>query len=816
MDDFRQAFRSLRKHPGFTGVAVLTLAFGIGVNSSLFSMVSAFFLQPLPVKDAHRLVLLLQRSDVLNFGYGGHSFPDYRDYRASARSFSELAAYLPTPAHLSAAGQTPERTWIEVVSSNYFTLAGASPAYGAFPRPGEGEDSGGPATVVLSYRYWQRRFGGNPALVGQPITINGRTFTVTGIAPETFTGLSWAMAVSAFVPAGAAGALLENGDALRDDRGAATWRLMGRLAPGTTFDQARAEVEVIAKRLAAAYPAEHENSRVVLIPENRARPDPSVSSLLPVFAVVFAAMVALVLLIACANVANLMFSRALGRQRDLVIRSALGASRRRLVRLQLAESVLLAAAAGLLGILLAHWSGQALAGLVPAGDIPVNEHDAWDWRTYAFTLLISLIAGVVTGVWPARRATSFNLVESLKEGGHVAGRSRNTLRNLLVVGQVTMSLVVLVSAGLFLQSLRQMQNLALGFRPDGLLTMSIDLGLQQYSDQRGRRFLDELLSRAKARPGVTSATLATHVPFDYGMQFTSVGIDGPIPGTKDDELSAAFNAVGPAFFETTGAALTRGRAFDARDDEHAHAVTIVNETMARTLWPDQEPIGQRFRLGRTGDWVEVIGVARDGKYVTLGEAPRSYFYLPVAQHYRTPITVIVRAAGDPAALAMPMQRMLNGLDPHLPVFDVRTMRDHVRDSVFGLMPLRLGASMAGVQGAIGLLLAVMGLYAVVSYTVARRTREIGLRMALGAERVDVLRFVMREGMRLTAIGAVLGVLISLGLGVVLSRVLYGVRALDLGVLAAVTVLLCAISAMACYLPARRATRVDPLTALRCE
>ena len=814
MNDLRHAWRSLRKHRTYSAVAVLTLALGIGVSISLFSMVSAFFLQPLPVPGAERLALVMQRSGAIDVPYG-HSYPDYLDYRAAAGTLTDLAAYMPTPAHVSARGQTPERTWIEVVSPNYFALAGVVPAFGEFPRPDDPATSTAPA-VVLSYRYWQRRFGGNPALVGQLITVNGRPFTVIAIAPAGFTGLSWAMAVSAFVPAGAMGTLMEGGDAFRENRGAPAFRVMGRLAPGRTLQDARSEFELLAARLAASYPAEHKDSRVLVIPENRARPDPSISGFLPVFAAVFAAMVGLVLLIACANVANLTLARAVTRQRDLVIRSALGASRFRLVRLQVVESLLLAAVAGALGLLLAQWAGDLLSSFAPTGDIPVNQEHPFDWRVYAFTLIVSVVAGVAAGLFPARRATRFDLVESLKEGSAAAGVSRHALRNLLVIGQVTMSLVVLVSAGLFLHSLQRIQTQALGFRPDNLLMMSVDLGLQQYSDERGRQFLEDVIARAKALPGVRSATVAIHIPFDYGMQFTDVGIGREIPGSKDDYVSTPYNVVGTEFFETTGATITRGRALDAKDDERSRMVAVVNETMARTLWPDQDPLGQRFRFGRDGAWLEVVGVAADGKYVLLAERSRPYFFVPLAQRYRSPATLLVRTASAPAALAAPLQRLLNERDPDLPVFNVRTMEKHIRESVFALMPLRMGASMAAVQGVIGLMLAVMGLYAVVSYTVARRTREIGVRMALGAARGDVLRLVVSEGMRLSLLGLGIGLVLATGVGLGLSRVLYGVVPMDLPVFGSVTAILLIVSGLACYLPARRAIRVDPLVALRYE
>jgi predicted permease len=814
MSDLRHAIRSLMKQRWFTAVAVLTLALGIGVTASLFSMVSAFFLQPLPVKDAHQLVLVMQRGDVMSMPYG-HSYPDYLDYRSETTVFSHLAAYMPTAVHLSVPGETPERTWVEVVSPNYFALAGVSPAYGEFP-PSGAENKGTAPTVVLSYRYWQRRFGGNPSLVGRSIALNGKSFTVIGVAPESFTGLSWAMAVSAFVPSGALPTLMEKGDAIRESRGAAAWRLMGRMTPGTTMEQARAAVEVVAGRLAAAYPAEHKDTRVLLIPENRARPDPSVSGFLPVFAGVFIVMVALVLLIACANVANLMLSRALGRQRDLVIRSALGASRFRLIQLQLTESLILALAAGMVGILLAHWGGQVLAGMVPSGDIPVNEDRPWDWRVYGFTFLVSALVGVAAGLWPARTATRFDLVGSLKGGGSSATAPRQRLRNLLVVGQVTMSVAVLASAGVFLHSLRQMQTLPLGFKPEGLFMMSVDLGRQQYTEARGQRFLEDLLSRADALPGVQSATVTSHVPFEYVMRFHDVTVDGGVPGSNEGYVSVAFGEVGPRFFETAGASLLRGRGFSARDDARAPRVAVVNETMARKLWPDQEAIGRRFRNGRNGEWVEVVGVARDGKYVTVGEGPRTYFYVPISQQYRAPVTIMVRSASDAAAVGGALRRLVNQMDPDLPVFNVSTMEKHIQSSVFGLMPLRVGAGMAGVQGLIGLFLAVMGLYAVVSQAVTQRTREIAIRMALGAERKDVLRLVVRQAMRLSLTGVAIGLVLAFGVGAILSQVLNGVTPVNIGVLGAVTALLVGVSAAACYLPARRATRVEPLVALRYE
>jgi putative ABC transport system permease protein len=816
MNDLRHALRSLRRAPGFAAVTVLTLALGIGVNTSLFTLVDALFLQPLPVASPRELVMVMQRGDLLNVPYG-HSYADYVDVRQGMSAFSALAAFMPTPVHLSAPGQTPERTWIEVVSPNYFELAKVTPAWGQLLRAGEGEAKSAAPTIVLSHRYWQRRFGGDPSVIGRMITLNGRGFTVIGVAPPRFSGLSWAMAVSGWVPSGAVGTLLEGGDSFLTNRGAHAFRMMGRLAPGKTLAEARADMGLVSARMYAAYPDAHKGSKVIVASENRSRPDPSVAEFLPVFAAIFAAMVALVLFIACANVANLMLSRSVARHRDLTIRSALGARRLELVRLGIMESVVLAALAGLLGLVLARLSGQALAAFVPAGDIPVNTDHPWDWRVYVFTFLVSAAAGVAAGLWPALESSRVDLGETLKEGGGPrSGFSRHPVLNLLVVGQVTLSVVILSCAALFWHSLSRMQGMALGFRTENILMMSLDLGLQQYGDERGRQFLDQLLQRTAALPGVRSATLTRHVPVDYGIQISEVATDGEIAGSKDGYVSTAFTAVGPGFFETTGTAIRRGRSLGAGDDERSPLVAVVNETMARTLWPGAEAVGKRFRFGRDGRWMEVVGVAADGKYVMLAEAPRSYFYLALAQNYASPVTLMVRSAGDPSSLARPVQDVLRQMDPDLPVFNLRTMDRHVRESVFGLMPLRMAAAMAAIEGLLGLFLAVMGLYAVVSYAASRRVHEIGVRMALGARPRDVRGLVVRGGMRLALIGVAIGLLLAVGAGLALSHVLYGVERVAAGVLAPVAVLLLGVAALACYLPARRATRVDPVVALRCE
>jgi len=814
LEDLRYAIRVLRKQPGFVLVAALTLGFGIGVNTTLFGMVSAFFLQPLPVEQPEELAFVMQKTDLIEFPIG-HSFPDFRDFREGAPAFEEMTAFMPNPVHLSASGSSPERAWVEIVTPSYFRVAKVGASRGTLF--GDDLEAGGAPTIVLNHRYWQRRFGGDPGIVGQIVTLNGQGFTVVGVTPEPFAGLSWGMAVAGFVPTGSASALFEGGGHLLEERGAPAWRIMGRLRDGETLETARAQVEVVARRVYEEYPAEHKGSRAMVIPESRARPDPTFADFMPVFAVVFTAMVGLVLFIACFNVANLILARSLARQRDLVMRSALGASRARLIRLQVMESLMLAFLAGAVGLVLSQAAGGLIAGFAPTGgDMPVNTEHGFDWRVYAFTFLVSALAGIGTGLWPALHASRFQLSDALKESGTGYGTARHRFRNLLVVGQVTLSLVVLIFAGLFLRSLEQMKGLSLGFQPDNLLMLSLDLGRQQYEDARGREFLRQLEERVEALPGVRGASWTGHVPFDYNIQISDVTVQDGIPGSEDDYVADAFSVVGHDYIETVGVLMQQGRGLRETDDADAPKVAVVNEAMAAQLWPDGSALGRRFRFGRDGDWIEVVGIAADGRYVMMTEPKRPFFYLPLAQHYRSPMTLVLRTGTDPTALAPDVRREVAALDPDLPVFNVRSMEEHVRTSVFGLMPLRMGAFLAGMQGLIALLLAVMGLYAVVSYSVSQRTREIGLRIALGARRIDVLGVVARQGVLFTTVGVGVGLVVAGGVGLLLSRLLFGVSPFDVTVFAEVTALLVAVAGLACYLPARRATRVDPMDALRYE
>jgi predicted permease len=769
----------------------------------------------LPVKDPDRLVFVLQKSATWKMPHG-HSWLDYRDYREQAPGFADVLAVFLAPTHLSTPGQAPERTWIEAVSANYFSLLGVEPRLGRFFRPEEDQKIGGDPVIVIAYDYWERKFGSDPGAIGKTVILNGRPFTIIGVTPRHFHSAQWAMAPRAFVPATMLGEVRVGGAELLRARGAPMFKVLGRLKPGVTLAQARAAVEVVARKLAADYPLDHKESQVSVMFERHCRPEPTFSEFTPLLASVFLVLVGLVLLIACANVANLLFSRALAREREMGIRTAIGATRGRLIRQLLAESAVLGLLAGTVGFVVALWADRLLAGFAPTGDIPMHTDHPWDWRVALFTCLISIAAGLITGWAPALRATRLDVQTTLKEGsGALLGSRRHPFRSGLVIVQVAVSLAVLICGGIFVRSLQQVGAMDLALRTDHLLMASLDLGLQGYDDPKGRQFLERLLERVRALPGVQSASLALTVPFDYGLDIAQVAVEEKA-GDPNGFSAVHCNRIEPDYLRTVGTALLRGRHFTGLDDETAPKAAIVNALMAERFWPGQDPLGKRFRWGANGDFLQVVGVARNSRYVMLGEAPRLYFYVPLAQYYVSPVTLHLRTTVAPATLAPAVRRVLQELDPHLPIYNLRTMEEHLRGSAFALMPLRMGAVLAGVQGVLGLLLAVMGLYGVVSYIVSQRTREIGIRMALGAQKLDILRLVVHEGLRLSAIGIGIGLLVALGLAQVVGRLLYGLSPANLPVFLGMVGLLTAVTLLACWLPARRAAKVDPTVALRCE
>lgn len=819
MNDLRMAWRQLFKQPGFTLVAVLTLALGIGANALIVSMIDAFFFKPLPVKGADRLVFVLQKTDVVEFPHG-YSWLDFRDLRRGVESFEDALALMVSPANLGAAGRIPDRTWVEFVSGNYFSMLGVPAALGQTWVPEEADTPGGEPVIVLSHQYWRRQFGADPLLIGSSIMVNGMPVTVIGVMPEDFSGAQWSIASSAWLPVGMLPQLQEGGESMLNSRDAPGFKVMARLRPDATATQARAAVDVAVRQIVAEHHRENEPSQVVVVPEMRSRPEPSFSQFMPVAAVMFTGLVLMVLLIACANVANLMFSRAIVRQKEMGIRAAVGASRWQLIRQLLIESVFLALLACGVGWLLAQGLGTLISDWVPQGDIPSRTEDSWSWRALGATLLLSVGAGLLTGLVPALRATRLDMHSVLKEGGAaLLGSSRHPFRSALVVGQTALCVAVLVCGGLFVESLRQLIKLDLGFRSENLVMASLDLGLQRYPEEKGQQFYRQLLDRLEALPGAREVAIAGHVPFDYSMRLTDVAAEGTTTSeTAGDDafVSAGFCQVSTNYLRTMGITLVRGRDLDGRDTEEAPRVALVNETLARRLWGEQDPVGRRFWFGHDGYLCEVVGVVRDGKYLMLGEEPRPFVYKPLAQHYATPVALHIRTGDAPLSLAPGIRQILKELDPDLPIYNVRTMDEHLRKSALALMPLRIAVLLAGLQGLMGLCLAVMGVYGVVAYVVSRRNREIGIRLALGAQRWAVLRTVMREGWHLTLVGLALGFGLAVLLALGLSRLLYGLNPINLPVFAGVFLTLAVAALLACYLPARRALRVDPVEALRSE
>jgi predicted permease len=817
LSDLRFAFRQIAKFPGYTTTVVLTLAFGIAVNTQIFAIVSAFFLQPMPVRDPGRLVAIMQRSDIINLPYP-ISFLDFQDIRAGSKALTDHIAYFSTPAHVSVPGQSPERIWVEAVTPDAFGKLGITVILGRPLQPTDGEMAPGTPVAVLTHRYWQNHLGSDPTVVGRTVLINGKPFTIVGVAKPGFDSFSYLLSSGAFVPSGALSQLRTDGDAVFKYRGMSMWRVLSYLRPGATIAEANAELGVFAQRFAKDFPEEHRNARFQAVLEQHARPDPALTDFAPVFAVLFAGLVALVLFIACANVANLMSARALGREKELVVRAALGASRWQLLRQLLIESIVLALIAGVVGYSLSVWSAGLLQQFTPTGEFPVREPQGAGWQVWGFTAAISLIAGLASGLFPALRSSRIDVNEGLKQGAsRQIGGGRHRMRNLLVIGQVALSCVVLVAAALFLRSLNAARDLNLGFRPDRIIMLSLDLSLQGYDKDRGLRFQTQVLERVCALPGVESANFAQHVPFQNNIVLRSTWPDNPTAHVPDGHTTIALSAVTPGFVTMFGVPLVRGRDLASTDGEKSPQVAVINEAMAKAFWPGVDPIGQHFhRDWQGGPPIEVVGVVRTGKYIMLTEEPKPYYYVPFSQYYEMPATLVVRAVTDPRSLAHSIRETIRVVDPDLPIYSLITFDEHMAASAFALMPLRMGATMAGVQGGIGLLLALLGLYSVVSYGVTSRTREIGLRMALGATHGHVMQLVSREGLRLTLIGVVIGLVLALGLSFGLSRIVFGVRAIDPIAFPVVVVVLFATAALACWLPARRATKVDPNEALRSE
>jgi predicted permease len=815
--DIRFGARMLFKSRAFTVVAILSLALGIGANTTIFTMVNAVLLQPLPVAEQSEL-MSVYGTDEKNRGnqldYAPISYLNYVDYRDQNDVFSGLLIFGGATMSLSGTGE-PEQVNGLIVSGNYFDVLGVKAKQGRTFLPEEDSTPGTHPVIVVSHSLWQRRFGGDPSLVGKTVTLNSQGFTVVGIAPESFRGTFAIGGADFWVPMAMHDQVLTG--IFRKwftERRALLFNIIGRLKPGVSMAQAQATMQTIGKRLEQEYPKANEQRNVQLVPLSQSAINPNQRELFVRASGVLTTVVGLVLLIACANVANLMLARASARRKEIAIRAALGAGRMRIIRQLLTESLLLSVLGGALGLFLAYWSLDLLWAFRP----PFFNQDALslklDGRVLGFTMLLSVLTGIIFGLAPALQSTRTDLVTELKERSNPLnqGRRRFNLRNLLVVSQVALSLIALIGAGLFVRSLRNAQQLSPGFETEKMLVMSFDLGAQGYNETRGREFQRQVQARAETIPGVHSAALASSAPLNVGFM-RSVFIEGQEPAPGGRGILTLVNSVSTKYFETMGMPVLKGRDFGDTDQENSVKVVIVNEAMARRFWPNDEAVGKRFKFFGDEFLTEVVGVVRNSDSVNLGEDPRPLAYLPLSQSYSPSATLQVRTDADPRALLSTVRREIQSLDPNLPLVAVSPISE-VLDQV--LWAPRMGAALLAIFGLLALMLAAVGIYGVLGYSVTQRTHEIGLRMALGAQRSDVLKMVVGQGMILTLIGVASGLAASFLLARFMASLLYGVAATDPVTFIGVSLVLLAVALMAAFIPARRATKVDPMIALRHE
>ncbi len=812
--DVRHGARMLLKSPVFTLTIALTLGLGIGANAAVFSIVNALLLRPLPVADPLGLFILAVAHPG-NDQPHAVSYADFVDYRDRAGVFSDLAAYEINFAGLSTENRA-DRIAVAYVTGNFFSMLGVGASPGRPVLPSEGATGGADPIVVLGRSYWKKRFNADPSAVGRRVLVNGRPFVVAGVVPEGFQGVYALVEFDAYLPLGMVSPVNAYKD-LIEKRDNHDLHAIGRLKQGLTRAEAQARLDLVARQLEQQYPATNKAVRPVLIPERLARPEPNAGNSNPLVAGVFLFLVTLVLLVACVNVVNLLMVRATVRQRELAVRAALGAARGRLIRQMLTEGLLLAILGGLAGLTLGRWLSVMLMRIRIPADIPIRFEFGFDWRVFAYIAVTALGTGIFVGLIPALRASRADLNDVLREGGRsmAEGPGRHRLRSVLIVSQVAVSLVLLIAAGLFVRSVQRAQSVDLGFDPRHVLNISMDVSQLGLDEARGRAFYREVESRVRTLPGVESIAYAYSVPFGYYNSNDSVEAeDHPVPADQR-KPSAAYNLVGPEYFRTLRIAIARGRGFTEQDDERGRRVAVVNEFMAHLLWPGQDPIGKRFRAANDGIWREVVGVTRTGKYRFIFEDPGPYYFEPLAQRYEPLRVLQIRTNGDPEAMAPMVEKEVRALNPDLPVYDVRSL-EHTLDGPNGFFLLRMGAMFGGALGLLGLLLALVGIYGVVSYTAAQRTQEIGVRMALGAQRRDILALVVGQGFRLIATGLVLGVLAALALSRVLANLLFGISATDVATFISVPLLLGGMALVASYIPALRATRIAPSVALRNE
>ncbi|HZF12914.1 MAG TPA: ABC transporter permease [Thermoanaerobaculia bacterium] len=810
LQDLRYGLRGLLHRPGFTLVALVSLALGIGANTAIFTLLDTVFLQPLPVAGISRLAVVYTVSSDLP-GYLPISQPNFVDYRDQAGVFSDLALVAPLSLSLSGNGR-PEQISGQLVSARYFQTLGVRPVLGRTFLPEE--DRVARPVVILGHGLWRRRFGSDPHILGRPIRLNGRELVVVGVAPGGFYGTSFVNRSDFWVPAGLYGQVLpEMMRAFWTNRRVLGFSAVGRLKPGMSLEQGQAALKSLADKLAQEYPDANRNRNVALLSLSQSLISPNDRQGYVRAGGLLATMVGLVLLIACANLANMLLVRASGRRKEIAVRLALGGRRADLIRQLLTESLLLSLAAGASGLLLAAWSFTLLS-LVQTPYLPDSLELALDGRVLLFTLGLSLVTALLFGLVPALAASRPDLVPALKNevAAATGGVRRFGLRNLLIVGQVGLSVVALVGAVLFLLSLRNALRIDPGFEREHLAVLSFDLDSQGFDEARGQQLLRQMATQAAALPGVRGAAIGENLMLsDTGVRHILL-IDSPA-APADRRIVAQQSSVGPGYFETLGIPILRGRALDATDRADSRPVVVVNETLAERFWPHENPLGKRFGILPSKQILEIVGVARDLKYNTLGEEPQLYLYRPLAQEYTPSVTLHVRTQGEPGAVLGAARREVQALVPEMPLTRVKTM-----PAVIGelLWAPRVCAVLLVLFGAVALLLVTIGVYGVIAHSIAQRQREIGIRMALGAQRADVVRLFLRQGIQAVAVGLACGLVGALLVVRTISGLLFGIDPMNPIVFLVTILLLAVVAAIANYIPTRRATAVSPLVVMRQE
>jgi len=808
LQDLRFGLRMLRRSPGFSVLAILCLTLGIGANAAVFSWVEGILFRPYPAVSHQEQLLAITGTARGESEPTGLSWPDLLDLQRSCTLFDSFIVTKIMGTTLSI-GDRAEVTVGSIVSANYFQAIGVHPILGRGFEPGEDSGRNAHPVTVISYQLWKGRFKGDPQIIGKTQRLNNVLHTIVGVAPEGFYGTFVGWAMQFWVPA----SMEENFEAggyKLEDRGARWIEAYVRLKPGVTLAQAQQEISAVAKRLEADYLATNRGRGIKLWPLWQT-PFNNANTLLPTLEIMLAVVV-FVLLIACANVGNLLLVRSFARRHEMTVRLAIGAGRSRLLKQLLTEGLILSAFGAGGGLLVAYWCRHALVLLFPArGGVAMHLPGEIDWRVLALSAGVCLVATLLLGLVPAMQTGKIDLAGALKadSAGVVGGRGRAWVRSGLVVVQVSLSFILLVGAGLLMQSLQKIRNTSPGFSTRNVLDTAVNLTAAGYDAARAQTFQDELLARVKALPGVESVAFARMTPLSYGSySSTKVAVDGYQPPPEEQPI-VEYNEVGPDYFTTMGIPLVSGREFTREDDEKAAPVALVNETMVARYWRGRNPIGERVQV--KGRWMQVVGVARDSKYESVRETPKPFFYVPLRQNFSRGAGLYIRTPLSPQTMATALAREVHALDGNLALFEVITLQEQVDRST---SPQMVAVTLVGILGGLALLLAAIGLYGVMSYAVSQSTRELGLRMALGAGASNLLRLVMSRGLALTAGGVALGAAVALGLTRLLGNLLYNVSPRDPMAFGSALVVMTIAALAACFLPAWRATRTDPARALR--